>query len=1709
MRLYRAKAAADKAGVKRLVENSLLPRCFFTFNVVLSVLFFVLLVIPGFAINAPTVTHVATKVVIPETTMYSASKAFEIKGNAEAYTQIRLFRDSTQIATGTASVAGVWAINLTNQPEGSAQYSALAVSADGVFVSELCVAVPVIVDVTLPSISIWYGNSGCRSNCKYQCGVGLYYSTVSDAHSGIDFSSGQYVVDYAAMPTEGDPDSYTPSWQPCPGTVTNDNSKQINFYPTDWNLLNQSYRKIRITASVSDKAGNSVTAVKSFYMHKTRAPAPTITHIKDGDTWVPYTSGMTVQHNPVVVRGRVDKWNVVDRGWYAAYVTDINYNRHRIYSIDQSTGIFDLSFADAFPEGNISFRVGAGESSECLGWNAATVNIVTLVGSPYPVVSISPYNGGDAQIFGSRLWPDFTGKIIKMSSPQTVQIGWGDLYSNTFWPSLSQVVLPQGQHTTGVSNIYNEGDVWYDANNNGAWDAGEIFHDMPASTSDGESFSLVNFRGLEFAQNGCQTIGMITRNTYGKSSSKRVVRDHHNDTYSPLLNGVVVEPVHDYPYRNASVKPTQLVIKAQTWAGDYSGSRSWSDKYNLVTANSTVRLVNGRGETVANFTPAWTPLGKLAYEGKVDLSSTNLPDGTYHIHVRLEDNMRMVTEDSSNWFVIDNAAPKLSEVVPADGALSNAFTSFSAKVVDDDLPDLTAGSGANIDVAKPQIWPYKVLTLQETCGSTNAVMAFDLSDGLSSPIDHQGVAIPRYAAVKIFEVIGGVYQPVVLDGTIDEIKYKKIEVRLDSKFQDGKTYKIMYAVPFFTSNNGYDRVGAVPVSPITADGTYVSRILVCDKAGNEGTFDFKSSPLEVARGTITYTFDKPFLFAGLTPRDTGWFTTSAVTTSKGNPVSDGQQLSLVQTPNNLTVLTPADANGIPGDGHQVLFGANGAPVGAGVAKFGVEVLTASPGSMSVYGVIALANGTSAAVPIYLIDPFALTSGASIIDITSGNPSPTVTISTGYLGISPRPVPDNTIAECSTNFGSLTGDADLTMPGVQSKAISGAASIVVTSATKGDATVTMSMGGRSANTIVTFRDRYPPPAPTNLTLTPQYSNTGSAMLTWTASSDIGGAGTARYFVEQSANNGTTWAAIQTVTTNSCLVSGLVSGSYRFRVKAQDNDNNTGAYSAMSISLVVDTVAPVAVACSDIGAGNNDPDEQYSSDAQIYFYFTPTDERSGVGDVQIQISTAADISGLVAEPWVGPTSPYLFPDGEAMKTYYARVRVKDKAGNVGEWGSWSNGIMVVLSGAVTPPNAPTIAKVADKNAVPGVPLPINITSSIKVEGMSEASNLISVYVDNVYKQSVISDSNGNFQTFISLTTGTHAVKVRAHNGFAESAFSNTITIVVDQTKPEISRVVYDSSGFTRGGQYFGTTASDHNLATFDFYLSDEGGGGFDISSFNAVMTEIEDDGDLVSAVAPYKNPVTSSVEVIAADRVRLLPDGAWKNCLQTGHRYRMAYEVSDFAGNKTTATFDFVIDNTKPGKAAEVPVDTVPLSCNIKNIYVYDYEKYPSGYPPAEALVPYKWDTSANAFMIDPAFNDDALVDKTTTPPALKFNTLALYGTLYAANSAAPAPQKGFDSLSSSLNIAWGYGSGITMGPDGLGNYKSFKFPFRTVTNGLTQQTLVDQDRAVCRNSFTIRFWVNSGDPAPSAPLSVQFCNAADQAVVYPVWTSYGDLFGSSG
>lgn len=1679
---------------------------------VLAIVFFVS-VVPALAINAPTITHVAGIAVVPETTMYSNQAAFQVKGNAEAGTTVTLYRGTTLLTTTTTPGTGFWVIDLTGQPQGSFNFTATAY--DTMFTSEPSVAVPVIVDWTPPSLNTRYGNSGCRSDDKYQCTIGLVYATVSDTGSKPDFATVDYKVDYAPMPTTGDPDSVTVStWYPVAGTISHDGTGQINFYPdtTGWNNIRQPFRQIRLWATIADKAGNVAAQTKTFYLHTTRPDPPTIlkiwdpghnvftgsgetaANVPDGSGFVNYYPGMTVVNNPIKIKGKLNAWNEENKGWYACHIGEEVYTRRALNIINQANGEFLLEYPGlVFPQGPITLDVRGRDSADCLGRNPTNLSIVTQFGTPYPRVSCSP--GGEPAIIGSRLWPSFTGKVKKMPANQTVQIGWGD-YNYTYWkPQLSQEILPQGQAKLNNVGAYDAGDVFFDADDDGLYTVGEEFFDMPAATSDGESFTLVNFRNLEYNRNSTSYLGILVRNNYGKSAAERVMRAHNNESYPPLLKSLTLSPAHTSNFRNTALKPTLMTLKAQTWGGDYNGAWSWSGHYVLDYPNSYVTMTNGQGTNVPLPVPTWADLTKLAFQGIVDLSSVSLPEGTYTINARLQDKLTLVTEDSSNWFKIDNTAPTATEQVPADNEDSNSYTSFSAKIVDPTLADGSAGSGSNIDVAKPQLWPYKQLTGAKVVTNNVQEWNFDLLGGDLKPYDSKAGLMSVGSSVEIWLQDGSSWNPVPASGTIVTVFGDgRIRVRRTAgNYTKNLAYAIMLPVPFFTSNNGIDKVGAVPISMITADGTYLTKVVTRDRSDNTGTFFATTSNLEIAFGPISFTLNQPFLFAGLVPNDVATFTTSSVTTRKGNYVKDGQPLSLVQTPNTLTMLVPPDANGIPGDGHQVRFGQNGASAGVGQACFGVNVLTKTAGSLSVFGVIGLASGSSPVIPISLIDVFTAAPVADNIQITAANPNPVAYVATGILGKSPRNVPDGSLATCTTNFGVLLTDDAPALTGNQAAALNGSATVILSSDVKGTATVAISMGGRTANAAVTFVDKYPPPAPLGLTLTPQYSNTGASVLTWSPSIDKGGAGTSLYTIERSTYTGS-WSAytvIGTSATNSYLISGLTDGQYRFRVKAHDADGNIGAYSIASPNFYVDTVAPPAVPCSDIGAGNNDPDELFSYDPNIYFYYTATDDRSGVGEIQVQVSISPDITGLVEEPWVAAGAYYLFQDGQGFRDYYARVRVKDRAGNVGNWGAWSNGISVIMSGATSPPNAPTITKISGKNAVPGVPLPLNITTGIAIEGLSESSNLIMVYIDGVYKGSVISNGAGSFISSSSMSAGSHKVKVKAHNGFAESAFSNEITVVIDTTLPTITRKTYDVHAYERQQIYVGTTtASDHRIATIDFLLGDAGGSGVDINSAMASLTDIDNSGNVLATI-------TTTLEIISADRVRIVPPSAWDVCLTEKHRYRLKYQVSDFAGNTRTGTFDFVVDNTKPGLAAGVPSPTVPEDCNVKELYVYNLEQYPTGYPPESALVPFKWNVASNGYMIDPTFNDLTLVDKSTNPPSLLFNTIGFFGCLHTADPTSPAAEAGRDAKTDGFHLAWGYSSEIF---SALGRTNAFLLRFRTLVNGTTYYTLVDQDHAICRNNYRVYLTVNSANPAPSPPISATFKNAANPAAApYPTWS----------
>ena len=246
-------------------------------------LLFFLFPAQALGINAPTITRVHGIAVSPNTTIYAGSRDPLFEGNAEGGTEIRLFRGTTQIATGTTSAVGVWSVSLSNHAEGSFSFSARA--HDGLFISESSVSVQVVVDVTIPAVSVQYGHPGCRSNQKYQClNIDFIRFVVTDPLAGVDFSTAEITVDYSDVPSTGDPDHFNVvTWTGVPGSVDNNGINQVNFYPSSgFGVINQSFRKIRISARISDRAGNFVSRTASFYNNSPwHVQAPIIEKIWD------------------------------------------------------------------------------------------------------------------------------------------------------------------------------------------------------------------------------------------------------------------------------------------------------------------------------------------------------------------------------------------------------------------------------------------------------------------------------------------------------------------------------------------------------------------------------------------------------------------------------------------------------------------------------------------------------------------------------------------------------------------------------------------------------------------------------------------------------------------------------------------------------------------------------------------------------------------------------------------------------------------------------------------------------------------------------------------------------------------------------------------------------------------------------------------------------------------------------------------------------------------------------------------------------------------------------------------------------------------------------------------------------------------------------------------------------------------------------------
>jgi titin len=192
-------------------------------------------------------------------------------------------------------------------------------------------------------------------------------------------------------------------------------------------------------------------------------------------------------------------------------------------------------------------------------------------------------------------------------------------------------------------------------------------------------------------------------------------------------------------------------------------------------------------------------------------------------------------------------------------------------------------------------------------------------------------------------------------------------------------------------------------------------------------------------------------------------------------------------------------------------------------------------------------------------------------------------------------------------------------------------------------------------------------------TPNPNNTGSHLVTWTASTDD--TGVAAYELERSANGGA-FVLIASPAANSFQESGLPGGSYLYRVRARDTAGNLSAYSPTSAPVIVDQTAPGAPA--DLAQFEADgttplPLGAAAASGTVVLKASIADLGTIQTPVKLEIEVKAvsapfDGTGLVGGAFQagGLASVPVGPLGNG--SYHWQARAVDQAGNAGPFASF---------------------------------------------------------------------------------------------------------------------------------------------------------------------------------------------------------------------------------------------------------------------------------------------------------------------------------------------------------------------------------------------------------------------------------------------------------
>ncbi len=283
----------------------------------------------------------------------------------------------------------------------------------------------------------------------------------------------------------------------------------------------------------------------------------------------------------------------------------------------------------------------------------------------------------------------------------------------------------------------------------------------------------------------------------------------------------------------------------------------------------------------------------------------------------------------------------------------------------------------------------------------------------------------------------------------------------------------------------------------------------------------------------------------------------------------------------------------------------------------------------------------------------------------------------------------------------------------------------------------------------------PDIPAGLTVT---VTADSALLDWNDLND-NLTGIKEYVVEYADNDQFTGASSQTVSSSELDLSSLSDGTYYWRVKVIDNNDNASEWSAAG-TFDVDTTSSSDPTGLDAAATGNDVSLDWAD---------ALDNFSGVAGYTVEYTTDADFSS-VSSLIVGISELEL--SGLADGIYYWRVKSVDNNGNES---SWTTGYEFTID--VTAPDAPSSLDAV----VTGNDAALDWQDALdNLTGIDEYIVEYSINVD--FSDSNIESTTGSNLDLAGLTDGVYYWRVKSVDGSGnESEWSDGDEFMIDVTAP----------------------------------------------------------------------------------------------------------------------------------------------------------------------------------------------------------------------------------------------------------------------------------------------------------------------------------------